>query len=154
MAEDGSQLGIMEIGQALDHAQNAGLDLVEVAPTARPPVCKIMDYGKFQYQQQKKEQEARKKQTTIQVKEVKFRPKTDDHDLETKIRHARRFLEAGNRCKMTVSYRGRELAYKDRGKEVLDKVFELLKDVAKIDQEARFEGRAMFMLLSPLGKRK
>ena len=144
----------MEIGQALDHAQELGLDLVEVAPNAKPPVCKIMDYGKFQYQQQKRDQEARKKQTTIQVKEVKFRPKTDDHDLETKVRHARRFLEAGNRCKMTVAYRGRELAYKERGKEILDRVFEMVKDIAKIDQEPRFEGRTMFMLLSPSGKRK
>ena len=128
--------------------------LVEVAPNANPPVCRIMDYGKFQYQQQKKQQEARKKQTRIQLKEIKVRPKTDENDLQTKVRHIRRFIEKGDRCKVTVFFRGRELAHKDRGVEVLKKIVEMLSDIAKVEQQPRFEGRTMNLILSPLGGKK
>ena len=144
----------MDIAQALQHAQTMGLDLVEVAPNANPPVCRIMDYGKFQYQQQKKLQEAKKKQTKIQLKEIKVRPKTDENDLQTKVRHIRRFIEKGDRCKVTVFFRGRELAHKDRGVEVLKKIVEMLSDIAKVEQQPRFEGRTMNLILSPLGGKK
>lgn len=130
-----------------------GLDLVEVAPNAKPPVCKIMDYGKFLYEEKKKQQEARKRQTNIQVKEIKFRPKTDEHDLQTKVKHITRFLEGGDRCKVTVFFRGREMAHKDQGRKILDRVVEMLADIAKVEQEARSEGRTMFVLLSPRAKK-
>jgi translation initiation factor IF-3 len=144
----------MEIARALQHAQAMGLDLVEVAPNANPPVCRIMDYGKFQYQQQKKLQEAKKKQTKIQLKEIKVRPKTDENDLQTKVRHIRRFIEKGDRCKVTVFFRGRELAHKDRGVEILKKIVEMISDIAKVEQQPKFEGRTMNLILSPLGGKK
>ena len=112
--DESTQLGIMATSEALALAQNKGLDLVEVSPNADPPVCRIMDYGKFKYEQQKRQQEAKKKQTVIQIKEVKFRPKTDEHDYQTKLKHIRRFLEEGDRCKVAVFFRGREIVHKDR----------------------------------------
>lgn len=139
--------------EALNTAMDQGLDLVEVAPNAKPPVCKIMDYGKFLYEEKKKQQEARKRQTNIQVKEIKFRPKTDEHDLQTKVKHITRFIEGGDRCKVTVFFRGREMAHKDQGKKILDRVVEMLADIAKVEQEARSEGRTMFVLLSPKAKK-
>jgi len=144
----------MPTQEALQTAEEQGLDLVEVAPNARPPVCKIMDYGKYQYQQQKQQQLARKKQTTIQLKEIKFRPKTDDHDLETKVRHIRRFIGEGNRCKVSIFFRGREMAHKDRGYDLLQRVTELVKDIAKVEQTPRSEGRSMHLLLTPIPKTK
>ncbi len=143
----------MSVPEALEHAEASGLDLVEVAPNAKPPVCKIMDYGKFLYEEKKKSQEAKKRQTQIQVKEIKFRPHTDDHDLQTKIKHIRRFIEDGDRCKVTVFFRGREMAHKDRGQLVLDRVVEMLSDVAKVEQASKVEGRTMFLLLSGLPKK-
>ena len=143
----------MSVPEALEHAEASGLDLVEVAPNATPPVCKIMDYGKFLYEEKKKSQEAKKRQTQIQVKEIKFRPHTDDHDLQTKIKHIRRFIEDGDRCKVTVFFRGREMAHKDRGQLVLDRVVEMLSDVAKVEQASKVEGRTMFLLLSGLPKK-
>ncbi len=143
----------MSVPEALEHAEASGLDLVEVAPNAKPPVCKIMDYGKFLYEEKKKSQEAKKRQTRIQVKEIKFRPHTDDHDLQTKIKHIRRFIEDGDRCKVTVFFRGREMAHKDRGQLVLDRVVEMLSDVAKVEQASKVEGRTMFLLLSGLPKK-
>jgi translation initiation factor IF-3 len=143
----------MSVEEALNTALDLGLDLVEVAPNAKPPVCKIMDYGKFQYEEKKKQQEARKRQTNIQVKEIKFRPKTDEHDLQTKVKHITRFLEGGDRCKVTVFFRGREMAHKDQGRKILDRVAEMLADIAKVEQEARSEGRTMFLLLSPRAKK-
>jgi translation initiation factor IF-3 len=143
----------MSSDQALNTAMDQGLDLVEVAPNAKPPVCKIMDYGKFLYEEKKKQQEARKRQTNIQVKEIKFRPKTDEHDLQTKVKHITRFLEGGDRCKVTVFFRGREMAHKDQGRKILDRVVEMLADIAKVEQEARSEGRTMFVLLSPRAKK-
>ena len=112
---DGEQLGILQRNEAIALAKEAGMDLVEVASTSEPPVCRIMDYGKFKYEQQKKKQEAKKRQSVVQIKEIKVRPKTDDHDYETKLRHIRRFLEDGDRCKVTVFFRGREIVHKDRG---------------------------------------
>jgi len=153
IGDDGEQAGILLLEEAISLAVERGLDLVEVAPNAKPPVCKIMDFGKYKYQQQKKQQEARKKQTVVQLKEIKVRPKTDDHDFQTKVKHIRRFLEAGDRCKVTVFFRGREIIHKDRGVAILNRVVEALEDVAKLDQEPRAEGRTMGILLSPLPKK-
>ncbi|MFW5722494.1 MAG: translation initiation factor IF-3 [Desulfohalobiaceae bacterium] len=149
VGEDGTQLGIMPTREAVAMAGEQGLDLVEVAPKAEPPVCRIMDYGKYQYQQKKKQQEARKKQVQIQLKEVKFRPKTDEHDFQTKVRHIRRFLEGGDRCKVTVFFRGREIVHKDKGMEILTRVRQELEEIAKVDQVPKFEGRTMSMVVSP-----
>lgn len=146
---DGEQLGILQRNDAIALAQEAGLDLVEVAATSEPPVCRIMDFGKFRYEQQKKKQEAKKRQTVVQIKEIKVRPKTDDHDYETKLRHIRRFLEGGDRCKITVFFRGREIVHKDRGQDILARVVEDLADIAKVEQEPRAEGRTLQMLLVP-----
>ena len=146
---DGEQLGILQRNEAIALAKEAGLDLVEVAATADPPVCRVMDYGKFKYETQKKKQEAKKRQTVVQIKEIKVRPKTDDHDYETKLRHIRRFLEDGDRCKVTVFFRGREIVHKDRGISILERVVQDLADVAKVDQEPRAEGRTLQMLLVP-----
>ncbi|MGE4557725.1 MAG: translation initiation factor IF-3 [Desulfovibrionaceae bacterium] len=152
--EDGAQAGIMATQDALRMAKEKGLDLVEVAPNADPPVCRIMDFGKFKYQQQKRQQEAKKKQTVIQVKEIKVRPKTDEHDYQTKVRHIRRFLEAGDRCKVTVFFRGREIVHKDRGLKMLQRVIDELQEIAKVEQQPQFEGRTMSMLLTPVPKNK
>jgi translation initiation factor IF-3 len=143
----------MTVPEALEQAEAKGLDLVEVAPNAKPPVCKIMDYGKYLYEEKKKSQEAKKRQTQIQVKEIKFRPHTDDHDLMTKIKHIRRFIEDGDRCKVTVFFRGREMAHKDRGQVILDRIVEMVSDVAKVEQTSRVEGRTMFLLLAGLPKK-
>ena len=143
----------MTVPEALEKAEEVGLDLVEVAPNAKPPVCKVMDYGKYLYEEKKKTQEAKKRQTQIQVKEIKFRPRTDDHDLETKVKHIRRFIEDGDRCKVTVFFRGREMAHKDRGQIVLDRVVEMVTDIAKVEQASRVEGRTMFLLLAGLPKK-
>lgn len=134
-------------------AQTQGYDLVEVAPNADPPVCRIMDYGKYRFEMQKKQQEAKKKQATVQLKEIKFRPKTDEHDFQTKVKHLRRFLEDGNRCKVTIFFRGREIVHKDRGKDVLDRVVLALADIAKVEQTAQFEGRTMNLTMTPLAKK-
>lgn len=146
---DGSQMGIMSLQEALDAAREEGLDLVEVAPNADPPVCKIMDYGKFRYQQSKRSQEAKKKQTVIQVKEVKLRPKTDEHDIQTKLRHIRRFLAQKDKAKVTVIFRGREIAFKDRGEMVLQKVLKELKDEVVVEMPPKMEGRNLVMILAP-----
>ncbi|NDV23803.1 translation initiation factor IF-3 [Desulfovibrio sp. JC022] len=150
--DEGNQLGELPTREALEIAQDRGLDLVEVAEKADPPVCKIMDYGKFKYQQQKRKQEAKKKQTVIQIKEVKFRPKTDEHDYQTKLKHIRRFLEGGDRCKVTIFFRGREIVHKDRGLTVLERVKEDTMDIAKMEQAPRSEGRTMNMMLAPIKK--
>lgn len=150
---EGEQLGILGRNEAIAAAKEAGLDLVEVASTAEPPVCRIMDYGKFKYETQKKKQEAKKRQTVIQIKEIKLRPKTDEHDYQTKVNHIRRFIEDGDRCKVTIFFRGREIVHKDRGQSMLDKVVEDTKDIAKVEQEARAEGRTLFMMLVPLPKK-
>ncbi|WP_207260602.1 translation initiation factor IF-3 [Desulfovibrio sp. Huiquan2017] len=150
--DDGEQLGVMATRDALDRAKEKGLDLVEVAPNADPPVCKIMDYGKFKYQQQKKLQEAKKKQTVIKIKEVKFRPKTDEHDYQTKLKNIVKFLEGGDRCKVTIFFRGREIVHKDRGLAMLERVVVDLQDLAKVESKPMSEGRTMTMMLAPVKK--
>jgi translation initiation factor IF-3 len=149
IAPDGEQLGVMTVEEALAAAVQRGLDLVEVAPLARPPVVKIMDYGKFKFEQAKAARAAKKKQHVIHLKEVKFRPGIDDHDFEFKTRHAREFLQEGNKVKVTMMYRGRQMAHIDLGREVLDRVATELKDLAKIEQEPKLEGRNMSMVLAP-----
>lgn len=146
---DGEQLGILPRNEAIAMAHEVGCDLVEVSSNAEPPVCRIMDYGKFKYEQQKKKQDAKKRQSVVQVKEIKVRPKTDDHDYETKLKHIRRFLEDGDRCKVTVFFRGREIVHKDRGQAILERIVADLADVAKVDQDPRAEGRTLQMLLVP-----
>ena len=145
---DGEQLGILTLHEALAAAESQQLDLVEVSPTAVPPVCRIMDYGKFKYQQSKKQQEAKKKQVQVQLKEVKLRPKTDEHDLQFKIKNVRRFLEEGNKAKITLVFRGREITHTDLGQKVLDRIAEELQDVAIIESRPRMEGRSMFMIVA------
>ena len=138
----------MKTRDALTLARSQNVDLVEVAPNAQPPVCRIMDYGKYRYEQGKKEKEARKSQKVITIKEVRLRPKIDDHDLKTKGNQARGFLEDGHKVKMTVLFRGREMAHQDIGREVLNEMIDMLKDVATIEQAPRVEGRNMSMMLS------
>ncbi|GAB4264250.1 MAG: translation initiation factor IF-3 [Deferrisoma sp.] len=146
---DGSQLGILPIERALALAEEMDMDLVEVAPQARPPVCKIMDYGRYKYHQAKKAQEARKRQVQTQVKEVKVRPKTDEHDFQVKLKKVREFLDEGHKVKVTVMFRGREVTLPERGLQQLQRMVEELGDEAKVEQAPRMEGRNMFMLLSP-----
>ena len=150
---EGEQIGILPRMEAIALAKEAGMDLVEVAATADPPVCRIMDFGKFKYEQQQKKKEAKKNQSVVQIKEIKVRPKTDDHDYETKRRHIRRFLTDGDRCKVTVFFRGREIVHKDRGQAILERVIEDTKDIGKVEQEPSAEGRTLQMLLMPLPKK-
>ena len=146
---DGAQLGILEVDKALAMAVEQGLDLVEVAPLARPPVARIMDYGKYKFEQAKMARQAKKKQHVIHLKEVKYRPGIDDHDFDTKTRHARRFLGEGNKVKVTLMFRGRQIAHPELGKQVVDRVATELADVAKIESDAKMEGKSMTMILSP-----
>ena len=131
-------------------AEEAGLDLVEISPNATPPVCKIMDYGKYKYEQQKREAEARKKQKIIEVKEVKFRPNTDTHDYDVKMRNVLKFLEKGDKVKVTLRFRGREMAHQDLGRELLNRVAEDVKDVGKVENMPKMEGRQMIMVIGPV----
>jgi len=149
VSAEGEQLGILPIAQALEAASQRGLDLVEVAPEASPPVCRIMDFGKYKYLQARRQKEARKKQTIIQVKEVKMGPKTDSHDFEFKAKHVRRFLGEGHKAKVTVRFRGREMAHTDLGRKMLQKMAEALADVAVIEHLPKMEGRMLTMMLSP-----
>jgi translation initiation factor IF-3 len=149
ISESGEQLGVLPVDEALSLADARGLDLVEVAPLARPPVVKIMDYGKFKFEEAKAARAAKKKQHVIQIKEVKFRPGIDDHDFDFKTRHAREFLQEGNKVKVTMMFRGRQMARPDMGKAVLDRVAEVLADVGKIEFEAKLEGRNMTMVIAP-----
>ena len=149
IAADGSQLGIMDVETALAAALEQGLDLVEVAATARPPVVRIMDYGKFKFEQAKQARIAKKKQHVIQLKEVKYRPGIEDHDFETKTRHARKFLLEGNKVKVTLMFRGRQIAHPELGRLVVDRVSTELADVAKIESDAKIEGKSMTMILTP-----
>ena len=148
--EVGGQVGIVSIEEARDLAQDRGLDLVEVAPEARPPVVKLMDYGKFKYEAQRAAREAKKKQHHVHVKEVKFRPGIEDHDYDFKTRHARRFLEEGNKVKLTMMFRGRQVTHPELGRDVLNRVTEDLKDVGMVESHPSFEGRIMSMVLAPL----
>ena len=146
--EDGEMKGVMSVADAVELAEYAGLDLVEVSPNAKPPVCKILDYGKYKYEQQKKAAEARKKQKTVDVKEVKIRPGIEDHDYQVKMRNARRFLENGDKVKVTMRFRGREMAHQDIGMNLLNRMIEELSDVGKVDLKPKMEGRQMMMVLS------
>lgn len=145
---EGKQFGIVTISEALKRAEEYGLDLVEVAPNAKPPVCRILDYGKYRYEKSKKERESKKKQHVITVKEIRLRPKTDVHDLETKLKQARKFLEQKNKVKVTVIFRGREMAYQQMGYDILNKVIENLSDIAQPETNAKMEGRRLVMVLS------
>ena len=145
----GEQLGVMPIAQALETARQQEFDLVEVAPDASPPVCRIMDYGKYKYTQARRLKEARKKQTTIQVKEVKMGPKTEKHDFDFKLKHVRRFLEEGHKAKVTVRFKGREMAHTELGWKMLNKMTEIMADTAVIESHPRMEGRMLSMILSP-----
>src|SRR5512140_2437392 len=146
---EGEQLGVLPVEQALARAQELGMDLVEVSPTAKPPVCKIMDYGKFKYLEKKKQNEAKKKQVVVQLKEVKLRPRTEEHDYATKIKKVREFLEESNKARITVMFRGREMSHRELGQKVLQRIIEDLRDVAVIESAPRMEGRQMFMILAP-----
>ena len=148
IGDNGEQLGIMSAKDAMKLAREANLDLVKIAPTAKPPVCKIIDYGKFRYEQARKEKEARKKQKVIDVKEIRFSPNIDVNDLNTKANQARKFLKGGDKVKVTVRFRGRELAHTDSGKVILNNFAEKLSDVAVIDKPAKLEGKNMVMFLS------
>ncbi len=149
VGRDGAQLGIVSIEDALKEAENQNLDLIEVAPQADPPVCKVLDYGKFRYDQQKRQRESKKKQHVIANKEVRMRPGIGDHDLDTKMNQAIKFLQEGSRLKITVRFRGRELSRKDLGATLLDRVVETLADYADIDKSPMVEGRSMIIYLVP-----
>jgi translation initiation factor IF-3 len=146
---EGEQLGVLPIAEALRIAAERELDLVEVAPEAAPPVCRVMDFGKFKYQQSRRAKDARKKQTIIQVKEVKMGPKTDEHDYQFKARHVRRFIEDGNKAKVTIRFRGREMAHTELGRRLLDKMSQDMADIALIESHAKLEGRNLVMILTP-----
>jgi translation initiation factor IF-3 len=146
---DGKQVGILPLKEAMRIAEEKGLDLVEVAPNSQPPVCRIMNYGKYKYQQNKRIQEARKHQTVIHVKEVKVRPRTEEHDFQFKLRHVKRFLDEGNKVKISILFRGREIAHPEFGKEMLNRFVEGVKDLMVVEQAPRLEGRNMVMILAP-----
>ena len=152
ISPEGEQLGILSIERALEIAEDQGLDLVEVAPMARPPVCRIMDYGKFKYEEQRQAREARKKQHHVQIKEVKMRPGIEDHDFDFKVRHARKFLDEGHKVKLTMMFRGRQMAHPEYGRQVLDRVFQQLQDLSKVESHPMLEGRSMVMVLAPTAK--
>ena len=145
---DGEQLGIMSAREAMKIAQEAELDLVKIAPTAKPPVCKIIDYGKYKYEQTRKEKEARKKQKTVEIKEVRLSPNIDNNDLNTKINNAKKFISKGNKVKVTLRFRGREMAHVQQSKHILDDFAEALADIAVVEKPAKMEGRAMSMVLT------
>ncbi len=149
IGQEGAQLGIILTSDALQMAEEQGLDLVEVAPNEKPPVCRIMDYGKYKYQQSKRLQQAKKKQKVILVKEIKLRPKTEEHDYNFKSQHVRRFLQDGHKAKVTIVFRGREMAHTELGRRILDRMAGELEDVSTIEQTPKQEGRSLAMVLSP-----
>lgn len=149
IGSDGVQVGVVRLAEAMRLADESGLDLVEVGADSKPPVCKIMDFGKFKYEQKKQMNRAKKNQKTIEVKEIKLRPKTDVHDFEVKLKHIRRFLGDGNKAKVTVRFRGREMAHPHIARDMLDRIAEEVKSVAVVEQKSMMEGRAMTMVLAP-----
>ncbi|MDZ7711516.1 MAG: translation initiation factor IF-3 [Roseovarius sp.] len=149
---DGENVGVVSPARALVMAEEIGLDLVEISPNANPPVCKIMDFGKFKYEQQKREAEARKKQKTIEVKEVKFRPNTDTHDYDVKMRNVFKFLEAGDKVKVTLRFRGREMAHQNLGRELLERIAGDVEGIGRIENMPKMEGRQMIMIIGPGAK--
>lgn len=148
VSADGQQLGILPVKEALRLAQDKELDLVEVAPTARPPVCKIMDYGKYRYEQRKREREARKRQKIVDVKEIRLTPKIETHDFQVKVKKAAKFLKGGDKVKASVRFRGREIVHADLGRNLLLKLYEAVKDMASLEREPKIEGKNMVMILS------
>jgi len=146
---DGDMLGVMSVDEAMSHADEFGLDLVEVSPNADPPVCKILDYGKFKYEAQKKKNEAKKKQKVIEVKEIKMRPNIDEHDYQTKMRNVNRFLGDGDKVKLTMRFRGREMAHQEIGLNVLKRIQDELAEIAKVEAHPKLEGRQMIMVVAP-----
>lgn len=148
ISESGEQLGVMTSKEAMKLAEEAGVDLIKIAPTAKPPVCKIMDFGKYRYEQTRKEKEAKKKQRVIEIKEVRLSPNIDKNDLNTKVNMARKFISKGDKVKVTLRFKGRELAHVNTSKAILDEFAELLSDVAVVDKPAKFEGRSMIMFLA------
>ena len=148
IGEDGEQLGVMSIKEAMDLAEEAGVDLIKIAPTAKPPVCKIADYGKYKYEQMRREKEAKKKQKVIEIKEIRLSPNIDTNDLNTKANAARKFLTKGDKVKVSLRFRGREMAHMNSSKHILDDFAELLADVAVIDKAPKVEGRSMTMYLT------
>ena len=149
IGSDGEQIGVVPIDEALKVAGEEALDLVEVSPGANPPVCKIMDFGKFKYEQTKKKQEAKRKQKSTQIKEIKVRPKTDDHDLETKVRHIEKFINNNDKVKVTMVFRGREFILREQAHQVLEKVVVMAEEFAQVEQAPKYEGRVITMLLGP-----
>jgi translation initiation factor IF-3 len=149
VSETGEQLGIMATQQALDLSRQRELDLVEVAPDATPPVCRIMDFGKYKYTQSRRQKEARKKQTVVLVKEVKMGPKTEKHDFDFKVKHVRRFLEEGHKAKVTVRFKGREMAHTELGWKMLQRMVDAVNDLANVENNPRMEGRMLHIMLSP-----
>lgn len=149
VGDDGEQLGIVSLNSAMSIAEEAGLDLVEIAPLAKPPVCKVMDYGKFKYQEQKKAHEARLKQKQVQVKEVKLRPGTDENDYQIKLRNLKRFLGEGDKAKVTLRFRGREMAHQEIGMRQLERIKSDLEEIAVVEQMPKMEGRQMIMVIAP-----
>ena len=149
ISSEGEQVGIIPIKEALEAAAEAGLDLVEVSPNANPPVCKIMDYGRYRYEQTKKKHEAKKKQSTFQLKEIKVRPKTGEHDLQVKISHIKKFIGKKDKVKVSVIFRGREITLSELGRTVLQKIVDETEEIAIVEQEPKFEGRILVMVLAP-----
>ncbi|MFC4618210.1 translation initiation factor IF-3 [Camelliibacillus cellulosilyticus] len=150
IGQNGDQLGIKTKQEALEMAQNANLDLVLVAPNAKPPVCRIMDYGKYRYEQQKKEKDARKKQKVINIKEIRLSPNIEEHDFNTKLRNAVKFLEKGDKVKASIRFRGRAITHSELGRQVLERLAEACKDVGVIEAKPKMEGRSMFLVLAPI----
>ena len=153
IGEDGEQLGVMSSREAMRLAEEAGLDLVKIAPTAKPPVCKIVDYGKFKYEQTRKEKEAKKKQKTIDVKEIRFGPQTDDHDYNFKLKHAENFIKEGAKVKASVFFRGRSIVFKEQGEILLLRFATDLEEIAKVEAMPKLDGKKMNMILAPKGKK-
>ena len=151
--DEGNQVGVLRTEEAIKLAMERGLDLVEISPNAKPPVCKITDYGKFKYQKKKKEHAAKRKQTVILLKEIKFTPNTEEHDYQFKVKHIERFIEEGNKAKVTVKFRGRELAHKELGINILTRIKENLQIKVDVEQDTKMEGRNMTMVLTPKVKR-
>lgn len=149
----GNQLGVFATYEAVRRAEDEGLDLVEISPQARPPVCKIMDYGKYKYEQSKKRHEQKKRQFVVHIKEIKMRPATDEHDFQTKLRHVKRFLEDGDKVKISVRFRGREMAHVDLGRDRMQRVVEEMRGLGEVESFPKMEGRQMFMMLAPVKKK-
>ena len=152
MSEEGEQLGIVPLKDAMLMSIEKALDLVEIAPTAKPPVCKLMDYGKYKYEQAKRDKEARKKQNIVEIKEVKLRPNIENHDFQTKARNAQRFLNDGDKVKVTIMFRGREITHPEQGRQLCLRLAEQLSDISTVEREPRVEGRNMIMILAPTHK--